>query len=120
MSKDRDQEQEIIDFLMSYPETIPSQAQKARTIARVQRGIRNNQAARKNSMDVLFTCLLLAAALILSLFSAGLPGWSLGQISSQFYELQYFPHILFYFGLAGILTVPLLLTILSIKKGGNQ
>ncbi len=120
MRKDRNQEQEIIDFLMSYPEAIPSQAQKARTIAQVQREIRSNQPVRLSSMDVLFTCLLLAAALVLYLFSAWLPEFYSGQILIQFYQLRYFPHILFYFGLTGCLTVPLLLTILPIKKGGNQ
>ncbi len=119
MNSNRDSEKEIIEFLMSYPESVPSQAEKARTVIRVQREIRKNRATRMNSMDILFVLLLLAAALFLSFFIA-LPEFLAEQILQHYYQLQYSHLIVLFFVLSGLITTPLLLTLLPSNKGGNH
>lgn len=120
MKPDSDQEKAIIKFLMSYPEVIPSQAQKARMTARLRREIAKRRAARMSGMDILYAVLLLAATLVLSLISGRLPEFSVGLIINQFYKLQFLHRILLCFCMAGFLTTPLLLTILPLNKGGNH
>ncbi len=119
MNSNRNSEKEIIEFLMSCPEAIPSQAEKARTVIRVQREIRKKRVTRMSSMDILFVLLLLAATLFLSFFIA-LPEFSAGQILQHYYQLQYSHRIVLYLILTGLLTTPLLLTILPSNKGGNN
>lgn len=119
MNSNRDSEKEMIEFLMSYPEALPSQAKKNRTVIRVQREIRKNRATSMSGMDILFALMLVATVLVLSLVNY-LSDFSAGKIVQHFYQLQYWRSIVMYLIIAGLLTTPLLLIILPSNKGGNN
>ncbi len=120
MNKLSQEEIKITEFLMSYPDTIPSPQEKARIVRRVEREIEKGRVGRMNTMDILFALLFVPVLLVLALFNGMLPGISAGYILNQVYPTEFTHDILLYVFLAGLLITPLLLTILPVNKGGNK
>jgi len=119
MNKLSCEEKKITEFLMSYPDIIPSPQEKSRMARRVEREIVKGRGGRMNTMDILFALLFLPVLLGLALLNGMVPGISAGYILRT-YSAEFTHDILLYIFLAGMLITPLLLTILPVNKGGNE
>ncbi|MDD3364650.1 MAG: hypothetical protein PHZ03_06685 [Syntrophomonas sp.] len=120
MNKLGHEEEKIAKFLMSYPDAIPSPQEKARTVRRVEREIVKGRVGRMSTLDIIFALLFVSVMLVLTLFNGMLPSIQVGQILNQSYQTEFTHDILLYIFIGGLLTTPLLLTILPVNRGGNH
>jgi len=120
MNKLSNEEEKIVEFLLSYPDVIPSPQEKVRTARRIERKIVTGGDSSENTMDILFVLLFVPVMLILALFSGMLPSISVGQILNQANQIEFTHPILLYIFIVGLLTTPLLLTILPVNRGGDH
>lgn len=108
----------ITAFLMSYPDVIPSSREKNSMVFRIKKEL---QASHRNisAIDLLFALLFVPAILILAMMQGFspppnlLPDLTLAQNKFGTCALLLIP-------LLGIITAPLLLTLLPVNKGGNS
>lgn len=111
-------EKEMIDYLMTYPDHIPSPQAKARTIQRIQEKSIKNQARLSTNLDPLFITLFVSFFLLF--FTYTFFPIPIGEFARQMMEPRLIQFLPGYCWLVILLCPPLLLCVLPFAKGGQR